>query len=105
MLDVLHYLFEEEFYNVATAEHLDARDKAREVMYSQLYDQEYKYSSNRSGTNNIEPPIDEDLDIGDIPEPIDPFAKSKPTKPYVPPTKVDLNSRLPFGAALDSPLG
>jgi hypothetical protein len=109
MLDVLHFFFEEDFIHITTGEQAEARDKSRSMLYGQLYHREYKYAAPTTGRTAASPgisgPLDEDLEIEDIPTPIDPFQRSRETKPYIPPTQVNENSRLPFGAALDEPLG
>lgn len=86
MLDVIHYLFEEDarFTNAEEAEALSAM---RTQIYANMYGQTYKYavsskSSTRTSANG-----------------------SNDLKPYIPPTDVDLDSPMPFGSDLDSPLG
>lgn len=109
MLDVIHFFFEEDFIHISSGEQAEARDKSRSMLYSQLYMREYKYATQTTSTRVMSPgiggPLDEDLEVEDIPTPIDPFQRSRETKPYIPPTHVNENSRLPFGAALDEPLG
>lgn len=109
MLDVIHFFFEEDFIHISSGEQAEARDKSRSMLYSQLYMREYKYATQTKSTKVMSPgiggPLDEDLEVEDIPTPIDPFQRSRETKPYIPPTHVNENSRLPFGAALDEPLG
>ena len=106
MLDVLHFFFEEEFLNVHSGEQVEARDSARKMLYSVFYNKEYKYATQTSTTRGQQfSEIDAELDIGEIPEPIDPFARSRQTKSYIPPSRVGSDPMNPFGSALDSPLG
>lgn len=97
MLDVLHYYMETDF-NVASAEQAEARDKARSIIYTSLYNKEYKLtvkSNNYSQTNasGFENSFADN----------DPL--KGPTKSYVPPTDFNPDSEKPFGDVLDSPLG
>jgi len=102
-VDFLHFLFEEDSWNVASGEALEAKSKFRETFYRQLYEQEYKYGIAGSSTNTqIDLPLSDDED--DIPVPVDPFARSGATKSYIPASLPDETSPLPFGRALDAPL-
>ncbi len=108
MVDVLHYMFEENTSSMETGEQLEAREKMRGLLYSKMYGREYRYametsSSGSRGLDNLDPPLDDD--IGDAPTPIDPFQKSNVPKPYFPPTDLNPDATLPFGRALDAPLG
>jgi len=105
-LDVIHFLFEEDAFASQTAEHAEAISKTRSQIYSELYGREYKYALTGNGSANGQF-IDESLlpeEHDDFPTPVDPIQRSAVTKPYVPPTKVNYSSRLPFGAALEAPL-
>lgn len=111
LLDVLHFLFEDDVSSSSTAEQLEARDKTRKMVYSEFYGREYRhgFSTYSSGVDKsiVGAPENSYLEEDEAPPvPLDPLARSgKAVKPYVPPTRVDENSRLPFGAALDGPLG
>lgn len=104
MLDVLHYLFEEDSTSIGTGEHLEARDAVRSQIYSTMYGTEYKYAAQPSSQvqsfDNIDDPLDDEM-----PVPIDPFKKSGAIKPFRPATKFDPDASLPFGNVLDAPLG
>lgn len=97
MLDVLHYYMETDF-NVSSAEQAEARDKARSIIYTSLYNKEYKFKSSQekysqttaSSYNEAFPDRD----------PLE-----GPTKSYVPPTDFNSDSEKPFGDVLDAPLG
>lgn len=83
---------------------LEAKGKLRQTVYREFYGKEYKYaysSSSSSGISNIDPPL---ADEEDIPVPVDPFARSGATKPFIAPSLPDDDSPLPFGKALDAPL-
>lgn len=103
MLDVLHFLFEDDAL-VPSGEAAEARDKMRSQIYQELYGTTYdygaQYESNLTGNPEIDYPLDED----DIPTPVDPFARSQATKPFIPPTRFVEDSDSPFGSVLDAPL-
>lgn len=112
MLDVLHYLFEEDLH-VSTAEEVEAKSETRRIIYDDLYGTGYKYrldskgrSRSAGGTMRLADgtTLPEDGFYGDL-EPFDPGADIRTRKPYVPPTSFDADSPLPFGTALDAPLG
>jgi hypothetical protein len=75
-----------------------------------MYMREYKYatpknSGSRIDVNAIGPALGDDVE-DDVPVPVDPVARGGGVrKPFVPATKVNSDSRLPFGSALDGPLG
>jgi len=104
MLDVIHFFFEDEFMSIQTGEQAEARDKAREILYSTFYNREYKHSTSRPSSSSYRM-LDSELEIEDIPEPNDQFKKSRETKPYIPPTRMSTNAKDPFAGVLDSPLG
>lgn len=100
MLDVLHWMFEDDV-TVVTSEMYEARSSVRVTLYNTLYKTPYKYASKNSGQNTahgVEP-----LDFDDMPVPVDP--SKMPVKPYIPPTEMTDDERLPFGTLLDSPMG
>lgn len=102
-VDFLHFLFEEDSWNVASGEVLEAKSKFRETIYRQLYEQEYKYGiTGSSRGTQIDPPVFDDEE--DIPIPVDPFARSGVTKSFISASLPDETSPLPFGRALDAPL-
>lgn len=100
MLDVIHYLFEEDM-RYSSGEQAEAVGKSREILYRQLYDVEYMFagssrSSSTRGNNSF--------DNFDNLQPFDP--KKKVTKPYIPPTRFDPDSGLPMSGngLLEAPL-
>lgn len=100
MLDVIHYLFEEDL-RFSTGEQAEAVGKSREIIYKQLYDIDYIFSgSNRSSRARSGSSFD---DFDNI-QPFDP--KKKVTKPYIPPTQFDPDSGLPMSGngLLEAPL-
>ena len=107
MLDVLHYFFEEDMF-YSSAEQAEGRDRAREQIYRQFYGTEYAYSVSKPSstyqvnTKNFDDVITEEEE--EKLKPFDPLQKKQPTKPYVPPTRVNANSPLPFGDVLDGPM-
>ena len=99
MLDVLHYLFEEDLA-VTSSEQMDAKNKYRASIYRNFYDVSYKYGSSSSNNN-----YDYGLDELDGPVNAQPNI-AKTTKPYIPPTPFNPDSPNPFGGALrEAPLG
>lgn len=102
LFDVLHYYFEEDSSNSQSVEHADAKDMLRTSVYEKLYERPYRFASQKKSNNfdSIDPPIDDE----EMPVPIDPFERSKSTKPYRPPTDFDSSLSSPFGKALDAPL-
>lgn len=98
MLDVIHYYMETDF-NVSSAEQAEARDKARSIIYTSLYNKEYRFGNksknafSQTAANGFEESF----------TPVDP--ENGPTKSYFPPTDFNPDSEKPFGDVLDSPLG
>lgn len=114
MLDVLHYMFEEDLNN-STAEQAEAQDMYRTRIYEDLYGTTYDYAStsNKSSSSmsngNFE--IDEELEHeymknananANVPEE-DPIKKV--VKPYRPPTAINERAANPYVGVLDAPLG
>lgn len=90
MVDVLHYLFEEDS-RFGTAEEAEALGTMRSTLYSTMYGTTYRYSlkssNSRGRSSNEFSPSTEDL------------------KPYIPPTEFDPTSHRPFGDVLNAPIG
>ena len=91
MLDVLHFLFEEDS-RFATAEEAESVSAGRTALYKDLYNVDYKYKIKPQGKKS-----------GNSGE----FSYSDPdeVKPYIPPTEFDPDSFNPFGQVLDAPIG
>lgn len=103
MLDVLHYLFEDDL-DISTAEQIDAKSNVRTTLYREIYGTTYKYGQSTSGGNsgleNLDRPVN------DAGEPLDLPPVSLETKPYFAPTNFDPDSPNPFGSALrEAPMG
>lgn len=98
MLDVIHYLFEEDL-RYSTGEQAQAVEKTREIIYGQLYGVDYifKNVSNKSSKSNS-------FNDFDNLQPFDP--KKKVTKPYIPPTEFDPDTGMPLSGngLLEAPL-
>jgi hypothetical protein len=86
MLDVLHYFLDEDM-RYATAESAQMHTNVRETLYGVLYGAPYKYGV-KGSSNRTSSAYDEGA-----------------TKPYVAPTDFDGSSPLPFGDALEAPIG
>lgn len=99
MLDVLHYLFEEDLA-VVSAEQLDAKNKYRASIYKNFYETEYMYGFSSTSSSY-------DYGLNDLDDPVNmqPSIK-KTTKPYMAPTPFNPDSPNPFGGVLrEAPLG
>lgn len=113
MLDVVHTLFEEDNAFVSE-EQMKSKLAIRDSVYTTLYgikDFKYKYvapknaktsqaTAGMSATQDLDFGFPEDEDI----KPFNP-REPEPTKPFIPPTKIDLDDVKPFGSILDAPLG
>ena len=108
MLDVLHFLFEEDFIS-SSEEEARSRSAVREVIYRDMYEHEYAFPlNNPSGVSNAsnlaEAETYDDLDA-ELSADIDPFSPRKPeTKPFIPVSTFDVTAAKPFDG-LDAPLG
>lgn len=99
MLDVLHYLFEDDLH-VGSAEEADAKDKVRISIYESMYNKTYKFANPKSSTDN-----DYGFDELDDPVNFSPDIQTE-TKPYFPPTDFNPDAANPFGGALrETPMG
>ena len=112
MLDVLHFIFEEDFTYVSE-EQAKSKSGLRTTVYDQLYGTKYSYpysdkSSSNSGNQARAYSSAEDFGLPDDGlASVQPFSPSDEytSKPYVPPTKMDASKADPFGGLLDAPLG
>lgn len=109
MLDVIHYMFEEDFtYETDESEH--RKTQMRKHLYRDYYNKKYLYGARRKpASSNSSSEIDDDLDLSNLEEAedldIQPFnPKNAPAKPYTPPTPFNENAEKPFGLDLDAPL-
>ena len=103
MLDVIHYLFEQDA-TVSSEAEFETKNSVRDVIYETVYERKFAYSSKKSKDfDNAEnsyssEPFDKDGNY--IPN------KTNYVKPYVPPTNFDPDSENPFGGTLrEAPLG
>jgi hypothetical protein len=103
MLDVVHYLFEQDAI-VASESEFDTKNSARDVIYRIVYGREFAYSTKNSknyssaSENYSSEPFDEDGNYTP--------SKTNYVKPYVPPTNFNPDSENPFGGILrEAPLG
>ena len=102
MLDVVHYLFEEDAIVTSEAE-FETKNSARDVIYETVYGRKFAYSTKSKDFSSS-------AQAGNS-EPFDEFDNYIPNtsnnvKPYVPPTNFDPDSDNPFGSVLrEGPLG
>jgi hypothetical protein len=105
MLDVIHYLFEEDLTHASSAEQIEAKDRVRSIIYRDFYERKYKYGS-ASNDYNMSNEVFQDGLVGDEEDELKPFDPMKaPIKPYFAPTNPDEKSAKPFGMKIDAPLG
>ena len=108
MLDVLHYLFEEDA-NFSSEEQLKARSSVRSVIYKNVYDRDYTYRYDESSKGNDSMPDfgepEGETASSNFERPVDPFAPptAAAPKPYVPPTDFDPTAANPFMGTLREP--
>lgn len=104
MLDVLHYLLEEDL-RYHSPEEYESINSVRSYIYKDLYKTEYKYKGEsiikKQQQNGGRSYIGKNASWDNLP---DEFSTSNEVKPYIPPTPVDPDSPLPFGGILDTPL-
>lgn len=101
MLDVVHYMFEEDTARLSTAEQADAISSMRTSVYG-LYSKSYKYGTKSTSSSSGRKYITED-DAPGLGLPVD--GEELALKPFVPPTEFNPESSMPFGGVLDAPLG
>lgn len=98
MLDVLHYLFEEDL-SIFSPEHFEAKNKTRKTVYPILLGKQYKYASQDTSSNDY---LLDDFDDSSVSK----QKISREVKPYMPPTNFNPDAPNPFGSALrEAPLG
>ena len=98
MLDVLHYLFEDDL-SVYSAEQFESKNKIRKSVYPTLLGKPYIYASTENSRN--------DYGLEDLDDPMERGQKiNREVKPYIPPTNFNPDAPNPFGSALrEAPLG
>jgi len=102
MLDVVHYLFEDDNHYVSE-ESAKSRSGIRVAIYSSMYGTTYLYPFNDSKIANSRAYVDDaELGASDLPEPFNP-AKEQPTKAFVPTSDFDPEAQTPF-SGLDGPM-
>lgn len=116
MVDVLHFLFEEDMV-ASSPEALEARSEMRVSLYESMYGRDYLYKLPKRD-KNVKPGQQErkytkssramddtytnDLDDLAAEQPFEP--RMAPPKPFTPADEPDLDSANPF-PGLDAPLG
>jgi hypothetical protein len=105
MIDVIHYLFEQDTIFVSE-EQMRSHSGVRVAIYETLYGVPYKYKVPDKKTGNQRAYVAEDMETLSTEESRDikPFnPKEQPTKPFTPATTFDPEAANPFGG-LDSPM-
>ena len=103
MLDVIHYLFEEDAVISSEAE-FETKNNARDIIYETVYDRKFAYSAKKKKD------FDEYSDDYSS-EPFDKSGNYVPStknyvKPYIPPTNFDPDASNPYSGVLrETPLG
>lgn len=101
MLDVMHYLFEEDV-NFISPEQMEGRSRTRRIVYDKIYDRVFEY-----GMNTIPSYDDASNEFGDAGAYVErkPYETSE-VKPFIPATNFDPDAPNPFqGVLRESPLG
>jgi hypothetical protein len=106
MLDVIHVIFEEDHTNILSGEHIEAKEKVRQIVYRDFYERKPQFGGS-SIRDNIPETIEKDGYYGEeAAEEIKLFDPSGSTvKPYMALSDVDSSSIKPFGKEIDAPLG
>ena len=104
MIDVVHYLFEEDTSRYSSGEQAEAVSSMRTQLYLS-YGKTYQYgvSSKNSSNGRTYMPQGSSVDYDFNDDPLS--GATGETKAYIPPTKVNPESALPFGSELDAPIG
>lgn len=100
MLDVIHFLYEEDMA-YSTPEEQQYADHRRVSIWNSLYKIPYKYSATKENADIFSGLSDsDDIDFT-------PFSasRSNTVKPYFPPTDFSAEDGDPFGGVLDAPIG
>ena len=95
MLDVLHYLLDEDL-SYASSEEAKYKSAVRASLYKNLYEKSYKFkiSDGTSSSRDFDNPDDFSSGV------------SREVKPYIPPTQFNPDSPNPFqGVLRETPLG
>lgn len=100
MMDVIHYLFEEDAGRYTSGEQAEAVSAMRTQLYMS-YGKTYRYavsSKSKSGRTYMPKDASDDYGFNDITD-------SGELKPYIPPTEFNPDSAMPFGGDIEAPLG
>ena len=99
MLDIVHYYFEADA-RYSSGEEAEAVSNLRTSLYK-LYDKNYNYKVKSSNKNSSGRAYISGNDDDLLPNEFSP----QESKSFTPATKVDPEAYLPFGPALDAPIG
>jgi hypothetical protein len=112
LLDILHYLFEEDLMASASGypETTLRKDGIRKTLYEKIYDRAYRVPGSQEPDSEPIPGTahgsDGDND-DDLDRELQELAAMQVTarKKYIPPTDMDPSKAKPFGDVLDGPMG
>lgn len=96
MLDVIHYIYEEDM-NYVSHDQAQMVENRRLAIWNTLYGIPYRYTTFKKGN---------EFDVEDIDDftPFDPTQRNT-VKPYFPPTDFSGDDGDPFDGVLDAPMG
>jgi hypothetical protein len=99
MLDVVHYLFEEDAVISSEAE-FETKNNARDIIYETVYERKFAYSSKKKKDFDEYSSEPFDKDGNYVP------STTNYVKPYIPPTNFDPDASNPYSGVLrETPLG
>ena len=115
MLDVMHFMMEEDMLHHSKMMGSDGQDTMRVSLYKDFYNRPYALSelskaralASNSTSTVYGGDITDDMELLDdsMPVPLDPAARGAAfTRPYIPPTDFEPTADLPFGDLLDPPM-
>lgn len=107
MLDVVHYVFETD--SIGEKEELDARRSMRSMLYRELYGRAYTWGQTTTTADEWGTNVTTANGRAYVDKSSSPSVPAGPPvlehKPFIPPTPVNADAPLPFGNALDPPMG
>jgi len=104
MLDVIHYFFETD--TIGEKEMMDAKRDMRRMLYREFYDRTYTWGEGSITDDQWgQQASDDRYYVGRSASASSTSTPGITHKPYIPPTPMNADAPLPFGKALNAPLG